>query len=73
MFWREMTFIRDHCVFGATYRFDRKLGEDWMLMAYVRKDSPHAERILSVLRNSRRADYDQDLGRFYVNDPRTLR
>lgn len=73
MFWREMTFIRDHCVFGATYRFDRELGEDWMLMAYVRKDSPHAERILSVLRNSRRADYDQDLGRFYVNDPRTLR
>lgn len=70
MFWREMTYVRDRTVFGACY----ELWGDWVLLAYVRRDSPHRDALLRTLRGSGRAGCDRpDLARLYVNDPRALR
>lgn len=72
MFYHEMQYLRDHCVFGAAYGFDGVWGDDWALFAYVRRDSPHREVILRVLRDSARADRTTNFAPFYVNDPREL-
>jgi hypothetical protein len=68
MFYREMSYIRDHYEFGAVY----ELWGDWNLIAYVRRDSTHRDGIQAVLRNSVRDDHDIDLAPHYVNDPRSL-
>ncbi len=68
MFYREMSYIRDHYRFGACYA----LATNWALIAYVRRDSAYAREILHVLGNSERADWNLDLSRSYVNDPRGL-
>jgi hypothetical protein len=72
-FWHEMRFVRDHCEFGAAYHLGGALGNDWMLIAYVRKNSPHRARLLGVLQTSERADRVTDLAPFYGNDPRALK
>jgi len=73
MFYHEMQYVRDHCVFGAAYGFDGVWGDDWALFAYVRRDSPHRDVILKVLRNSARSDQTTNFAPFYVNDPRELK
>lgn len=72
MFYHEMKYVRDHCVFGAAYGFDGVWGNDWALFAYVRRDSPHRDVILRALRNSGRSDLTTNFAPFYVNDPRAL-
>lgn len=68
MFYSEMQYVRDFYTFGAAYPLDGP----GMLLCYVRKDSPHRDTILPVLRNSRRADRTTDLATLYLNDPRSL-
>lgn len=66
MLWREMVWIRDHAVFGACY----ELKGDWTLMAYVLKDSPHADTLLDTLQHSSRAACDRATAReMYASDP----
>lgn len=70
MFWREMRYVRDRTVFGACY----DLPGDWVLLAYVRRDSPHREALERGFAASSRAGCDRpDLKRLYVNDPREHR
>ena len=66
--YRQMCYIRDHYTFGAAYRLSRDLA----LIAYVRRDSPHAEDLIEVLGRSGRANIGMNLSKFYVNDPRQL-
>ena len=66
MAWREMCFVRDHYRFGACWRYRN----DDVLIAYVRRDSPHATKLVDVLSRSRTADRFSDLEEGYVNDPR---
>ena len=68
MFHREMLYLRDHYEFGAAY----SLG-DWWLLAYVRRDSPHAPAIRRALRSSRWSDRTSDLAKIFGVDPRRLR
>jgi len=68
MLYREMCYVRDHYEFGAAY----ELWGDWALIAYVRRDSPHRQRIQEVFAASRRVDRKTDLTEFYVVDPRAL-
>jgi hypothetical protein len=72
MFWSEMTFVRENCVFGACYKLGDAWGDDWWVFLYVRKDSPHKDRLLDVLRRSTRTDKSSDLGRVFAFDPRRL-
>lgn len=72
-FWREMVWIRDRCEFGAAYKLGPAWGADWWVFVYVRRDSPHRQRVLDVLRNSTRADREADLARKFSFDPRSLR
>jgi hypothetical protein len=66
--YRHMLYIRDHYAFGSAY----EVPAGYWQIAYVRRDSPHAARLLEVLRGSRRSDADADLAPDYVNDPRSL-
>jgi len=68
MFYREMVYVLDYYKFGACY----KIEEDWYLFAYIRKDSPHLEKIMNGLMHSKRANHDKDLAELYINDPRAL-
>jgi len=61
----QMSAIRDQYVYGTHYSLGRKLA----LIAYVRRDSPHAGRVLDVLRNSERSSRSMALGAAYRNDP----
>lgn len=70
MFWREMRYVRDQTVFGACYN----LPGDWVLLAYVRRDSPHRKTLERGFAASTRAGCERpDLKRLYVNDPRQHR
>ena len=70
MFWREMQYVRDHTEFGACY----DLPGDWVLLAYIRRDSPHREALERGFAASTRSGCDRpDLKRLYVNDPREHR
>ena len=70
MFWREMRYVRDQTVFGACY----DLPGDWVLLAYIRRDSPHREPLERGFTASTRAGCDRpDLKALYVNDPREHR
>jgi hypothetical protein len=70
MFWREMQYVRDHTVFGACY----DLPGDWVLLAYIRRDSPHRETLARGFAASARSGCDRpDLQRLYINDPRAHR
>jgi hypothetical protein len=72
MFWREMRWVREHCEFGACYKLGSAWGDEWWVFAYVRRDSPHRERIQSVLANSQRADRTSNLAQLFTFDPRML-
>lgn len=72
MFQAEMAWVREHCVFGACYKLGPAWGDDWWVFLYVRKDSPHRERLLEVLRRSKRADRKSDLSERFPFDPRRL-
>ncbi len=71
-FWREMLWIRERCEFGAAYKLGPAWGADWWVLVYVRRDSPHRQRVLDVLRSSPRADAQADLGQVFPFDPRLL-
>lgn len=71
-FWREMLWIRERCEFGAAYKLGPAWGSDWWVLVYVRRDSPHRERVLEVLRRSARADAQADLASVFPFDPRSL-
>ncbi len=70
MFYREMTYLRDHYEFGTAYRL---VANDWALMAYIRRDSPRREAIERAFQRSTGADGTLDLTEFYRVDPRALR
>ena len=72
MFWAEMRWVREHCVFGACYKLGDAWGDDWWVFLYVRKDSAHRDALLDVLRRSRRTDKASDLGSVFPFDPRRL-
>jgi arabinofuranosyltransferase len=71
-FWREMVWLRERCEFAAAYKLGPAWGSDWWVLVYVRRDSPHRERVLDVLANSRRTDRNADLGAIFAFDPRQL-
>lgn len=71
-FWREMVYLRDRTEFAAAYKLGDAWGSDWWVLAYVRRDSPHREHILSSLRSSRRADRAPLLEEVFPFDPRQL-
>lgn len=73
MLWREMSFLRERCVFGACYKLGDRWGEDWWVFLYVRADSPHRDAILAALAASKRADATSDLSRVFPFDPRALK
>lgn len=72
MFRREMGWVREHCEFAACYKLGSAWGGDWWLFVYVRRDSPHRERLLQELRASRWVDRESDLGAVFAFDPRLL-
>lgn len=72
MAFRQMQWVREHCVFGAAYKREDASDEDRWVFLYVAKDSPHRETLLGVLRDSKRADRDSDLSRVFPFDPRLL-
>jgi hypothetical protein len=68
MFYREMLWVRDNCVFGGAYN----MNGDWMLMAYLRRDSSHFETIGNILDGSSRPDRVRAMDGFYNSNPRLL-
>jgi hypothetical protein len=72
MAFRQMQWVREHCVFGACYFRDDASDEDRWVFLYVVKESPHREALLAALRGSKRADRDPDLSRVFPFDPRLL-
>ncbi len=67
MLWREMAWIRDNAAFAACYN----MKSDWVIFVYVRKDSPHARRILDTLAGSTRTGCERDdFDSIYYTDPR---
>lgn len=72
MAFRQMQWIREHCVFGAAYKREDPSEEERWVFLYVVRDSPHAQAVLAVLRESKRADRDADFGRVFPFDPRRL-
>ncbi|MEO6709794.1 MAG: hypothetical protein ABI054_01310 [Planctomycetota bacterium] len=73
MVFSEMHWVREHCVLGACYKLGDAWGDDWWVFLYVRKDSPHREALLQVLRDSKRADRTSDLSSLFDFDPRQLK
>jgi hypothetical protein len=71
-FWREMRWIRDHCEFGAAYKLGDAWGSDWAVLLYVRRDSPHRDRIVEALARGGRGNPDIELSRVFPFDPRAL-
>lgn len=71
-FWREMVYLRDHTEFAAAYKLGDAWRSDWWVLVYVRRDSPHRERVLSSLRSSSRADRAPLLEQVFPFDPRQL-
>jgi arabinofuranosyltransferase len=69
VFYHEMTYIRDHCVFGACYSSPN---QDYWFILYVCRDSPYLKEILNCLRSSTQTDLVSDLRSVFTNDPRSL-
>ena len=68
-YWREMVWVRDNTEFGACYYHNY----GWVLSVYVRKDSPHRDKLLDTLRNSKRSGCDEPgVAEDYINDPRLM-
>jgi hypothetical protein len=73
MVFSEMSWVREHCVFGACYKLGDAWGDDWWVFLYVRKDSPHRDELLRTLQNSKRVDKVSDLSKLFAFDPRALK
>jgi hypothetical protein len=69
LFYDEMKYIRDNCVFGAAYELS---DPGYYIILYLRSDSPHLSRIVEVLRESTSSDSADSIEVTFINDPRKL-
>lgn len=72
-FWREMCWLRDRTEFVTCYRLGDAWGDAWWVMVYVRRDSPHRDRLVEVLSRSQLADPDERTDLAFPFDPKSLR